>query len=377
MRISGGDVLAACGVLAGIVAGTYANLSSSGSWERDLDVPGLCLIAAASLALAFRRTAPVSVGAVTIAAAVVYYARHYPGVFAAAPALAAIYTTAAQGRRRPAIALAAAFGMSAYALIALSDVDPRPGGEFGLLSGWLVAMVVAGEVVRGRRAYLREVEHRAVEAERTKDEAALRRVGEERLWIAQELHDTLTHTISVMNVQTAVAQQYLDRDPERARQALAAVRESGGEAMNELRSTLRVLRADSAGPDVGLAGLPRLIGRVEAAGLPVAASVVGDRYDLPVEVDRAAYRIVQEAFTNALRHAGAASITLITEYRPGSVVVRVEDDGAAGADPPAGHGMGLIGMRERAVAVGGTLAAGPSAGGGFAVRAELPVPAPA
>ncbi|MFC5744054.1 sensor histidine kinase [Actinomadura rugatobispora] len=377
MRISKGDVLVAGGALAGIVSGTYAGLSSSGPWERDLDALGLCLITVASLALVFRRAAPVSVGAVTLAAAIVYYAGRYPGVFAAAPALAAIYTAAAQGRRRPAIALAAGFCVIAYTLVALSDVNPRPGDGFTLLSGWLVAMVVAGEVVRGRRAYLREVENRAVEAERTKEEAALRRVGEERLWIAQELHDTLTHTISIMNVQTAVAQQYLDRDPTRARQAMAAVRESGAEAMNELRSTLRVLRTDTAGPDIGLACLSRLVDRVEAAGLPVAASVVGERRDLPVEVDRAAYRIVQEAFTNTLRHAGAASITLITEYRRHSVVVRVEDDGDSRADPPAGHGMGLIGMRERAVAVGGTLVAGPRAGGGFAVRAELPVTAPA
>ncbi|WP_125620282.1 sensor histidine kinase [Actinomadura sp. WAC 06369] len=377
MRISKGDALVAGGALAGIVSGTYGGLSSSGPWERDLDVLGLCLIAVASLALAFRRAAPVSVGAVTIAAAVAYHARHYPGVFAAAPALAAVYTAAAQGRRRPAIALAAGFGAIACTLVALSDVDPQPGDGFNLLSGWLVAMVVAGEVVRSRRAYLREVESRAVEAERTKEEAALRRVGEERLWIAQELHDALTHTISVMNVQAAVARQYLDRDPVRARRALAAVRESGAEAMSELRSTLQVLRTDTTGPDAGLACLPRLLGRAEAAGLHVAASVVGERYDLPAEVDRAAYRIVQEAFTNTLRHAGAASVTLTTEYRPHSVVVRVEDDGAAGADPPAGPGMGLIGMRERAVAVGGTLAAGPRVGGGFAVRAELPVPVPA
>ncbi|MFF5109151.1 sensor histidine kinase [Streptosporangium sp. NPDC000509] len=373
MRIRRADALAAAGVLAGIVGGTYGGLSSSGSPERPLDTFGLALITVASLALAFRRSAPTQAGAITVACVVAYYAGRYPGIFAAAPALMSIYTAASLGRRRLAIWLAVAMGVGVYGLIALSDVDPAPDGGFTLLSGWLVATVILGETTRSRRAYLDEVERRAVEAERTREEAALRRADEERLWIAQELHDTLTHNISVINVQASVAMHLLDRDPGLSREALAVIKESGREAMRELRASLGVLRqSDPDGPEAGLDRLPRLVARAEAVGLPVKVLVVGERGELAQDVDRAAYRIAQEAFTNVLRHAGPASITLTTEYRPETIVLRVEDDGESSAEVTR-YGMGLIGMRERAVAAGGSLTAGPRPQGGFAVRAELPL----
>lgn len=353
------------------VVGTYARLSSSGLTERDLDPFGLTLITVSSLALAWRRSAPVPVGMLAVGCGIAYYGALYPGVFAAAPSLITIYTAAALGRRHLAIVLATALAVGVGIFVALADKDPEPGG-LSLLSGWLVAMVVVGEVMKNRRAYLSEVERRAIEAERTKEEAALRRAGEERLWIAQELHDTLTHTISVINVQTSVALQALERDPALTRRALVAVKESGHEAMRELRATLGVLRqADLDGPEVGLARLPRLVDRAEAAGLPVKTVVIGPRGELAPEVDRAAYRIAQEAFTNVLRHAGAASIMLTIEYGAEKIVLSVEDNGETDAST-AEHGMGLIGMRERAVALGGSLTAGPGARGGFTVRAELP-----
>jgi signal transduction histidine kinase len=367
------DALMAVGALWAIMAGTYANLSWAGPGERPLDPLGVTLIVVSSLSLAWRRTAPLGTGLVAVACGVVYYSAHYPGVFAAEPALAAIYTLTSLGRRKAAIWLAAAFAIPVYGLMALAEEDPAAGNGMTLLSGWLVAMVVVGEVVRSRRAYLRAVEQRAEEAERTREEAALRRAGEERLWIAQELHDSLTHSISVVNVQVAVAMQLLDRDPARAREALAAIKESGHEAMRELRSTLGVLR--QSGPEdveAGLAGLPRLVARAEGAGLRVSYTVTGTPYPVPPEVDRAAYRIVQEALTNVLRHAGAAvSVEVAVGYDPARITLRVDDDGEAA---PAGTGMGLIGMRERAVAAGGSLTAGPGEGGGFSVRAELPVP---
>ncbi|MER6825679.1 sensor histidine kinase [Streptosporangium sp. NPDC000563] len=373
MRSRRTDALTAAGVLAGIVGGTYGGLSSSGSPERPLDTFGLALITVASLALAFRRSAPTQAGAITVACVVAYYAGRYPGIFAAAPALMSIYTAASLGRRRLAIWLAVAMGVGVYGLIALSDVDPAPDGGFTLLSGWLVATVILGETTRSRRAYLDEVERRAAEAERTREEAALRRADEERLWIAQELHDTLTHNISVINVQASVAMHLLDRDPGLSREALAVIKESGREAMRELRASLGVLRqSDPDGPEAGLDRLPRLVARAEAVGLPVKVLVVGERGELAPDVDRAVYRIAQEAFTNVLRHAGPASITLTTEYRPETIVLRVEDDGESSAEVTR-YGMGLIGMRERAVAAGGSLIAGPRPQGGFAVRAELPL----
>ncbi|MEV4069143.1 sensor histidine kinase [Nonomuraea fuscirosea] len=381
------DVLVAAGALAAITAGTYANLSWSGPQERPLDPAGLALLVVAALSLAFRRTAPLAAGIVAAAAGVAYYAAHYPGVFTAAPALASIYTLVVLGRRRAAIWLAAALTVSMYGLMALAPEDPPPGSWMALLSGWLVAMVLVGEVTRSGRAYLRAVEQRAqameqraeaveqraLEAERTREEAALRQAGEERLWIAQELHDSLTHSISVVNVQTALALELLERRPERVREALLAIKESGHEAMNELRATLGVLRAPEE-VEAGLSGLPRLVARAEGAGLRVTHTVRGVPYAPAPEVDRAAYRIAQEALTNVLRHAGAAAVTVTVEYAPSRIVLRVENDGEPGV---AGPGMGLIGMRERAVAVGGSLTAGPGEHGGFTVRAELPAQAAA
>ncbi|MEU6999732.1 histidine kinase [Nonomuraea sp. NPDC046570] len=364
------DALIAGFVLVLAVAGSYGGLSSSGLEEQELAVPGTVLLTVSSVALVFRRSAPVWVGAITVGCGVTYYAARYPGIFAAAPAEVAVYTAASLGRRRLAIGLTVAATVGIGVPIALSARDPSPGG-IAMISGWLVAVVVAGEVMKNRRAYLHEVEQRAAEAERTREEAALRRAGEERLWIAQELHDTLTHNISVINVQVSVAMQLMDAKPEQARSALAAIKDSGHEAMRELRTTLGVLRqADEDDVAAGLARLPRLMARAEAAGLPVTYQVTGQAGELAVDVDRAAYRIAQEAFTNVLRHAGRASISVTAEYQATTLVLRVENDGDSG---PVKQGMGLIGMRERAVAVGGSLTAGPRAGGGFAVRAELPL----
>ncbi|MDF5755587.1 sensor histidine kinase [Spongiactinospora sp. TRM90649] len=371
------DAILAVVTLSGIVGGTYAGLSYSGHAERPLDTAGLLLITLASLALTLRRRTPFAAGVVAIACGVGYYAAFYPGVFAAAPALISIYTVATLGRRRQAIALALAMAAGVYGLIALDSADPAPGDGFNLLSGWLVAMVVIGEVVRNRRAYLREVERRLAEAERTKEEAALRRAADERLWIAQELHDALTHSISVVNVQAGVAAHLIDRDPARTREALDAIRESGREAMRELRATLGVLRqADPDGPAAGMSALPRLLARAESAGLTVTAREHGTPRPLPPALDRAAYRILQEALTNVLRHAGSTGVTVTTDYRDDTLVLRVDDSGTGEAVQVTGGGMGLIGMRERAVAAGGTLTAEPVPGGGFTVRAELPLGGP-
>ncbi|WP_459801386.1 sensor histidine kinase [Herbidospora sp. RD11066] len=361
------DTVLALLVLTLGVGGTYGRMSSSGLVERPIDTLGLTLILVSSAALVWRRRAPLAAGAVAVECAVIYYGLQYPGVFAAAPALITVYTAASMGRRRLAIALAVVLAAGISVIVGLSATDPEPGG-LSLLSGWLVAVFVLGEVTRSRRAYLNEVEHRAAEAERTKEEAALRRAGEERLWIAQELHDALTHTISVINVQTSVALEMLDRDPAQTRSSLLAIKESGHEAMSELRSTLGVLRQPES-PSAGLDRLPALVERAEAVGLSVRSTVTGEPVALRPESDRAAYRIAQEAFTNVLRHAGPATITLTVSHETSRVVLMIADDGTPGDAEP---GMGLIGMRERAVAVGGSLEAGPQAQGGFLVRAELP-----
>jgi signal transduction histidine kinase len=244
-------------------------------------------------------------------------------------------------------------------------------------------MVVASRVWR---MHLREVEHRAAEAERTKDEAAQRRAMEERLRIARELHDSLTHSISVISVQAGVAVHLARKRGAEVPPALLAIQEASADATRELRTTLSVLRSEEDGDSSGLCQLDSLVARARAAGLSVTVTVTGTERALPPEVDQAAYRIVQESLTNVGRHAGQACTSVQLHYTPEALSVQVDDDGSGTSTSTstststdagtgarlAGHGLGLIGMRERVTALGGRLQAGPRDGGGFQVRAEFP-----
>jgi len=224
--------------------------------------------------------------------------------------------------------------------------------------------------------HVREAERRAEEAERTRDEAAQRRAMEERLRIARELHDSLTHSISVISVQSGVAVHLARKRGEEVPPALLAIQEASADATRELRTTLNVLRSDEDSDSSGLGQLDGLVERARTAGLPVTVTVTGTQRALPSDVDQAAYRIVQEALTNVSRHAGQASASVHLHYSPDAVAIQVDDDGSAfgsGSGPrPAGHGLGLIGMRERVTALGGRLHTGPRDSGGFQVRAEFP-----
>jgi signal transduction histidine kinase len=230
--------------------------------------------------------------------------------------------------------------------------------------------------------HLHEVEQRAEEAERTKDEAARRRAVEERLRIARELHDSLTHSISVICVQAGVAAHLARKRGEEVAPALLAIQEAGADAARELRTTLSVLRSEEDADSSGLSQLARLVARAEGAGLPVTVTVTGSERTLPPDVDQAAYRIVQEALTNIGRHAGRACASVRLHYTPAGLSVQVDNDeadagpGTAGGLRPAGTGLGLIGMRERVTALGGQFRAGPRENGGFQVHAELPARAP-
>jgi signal transduction histidine kinase len=247
-------------------------------------------------------------------------------------------------------------------------------------AGWLISAGVMLVTFRIWQLHLREVEQRAEEAERTRDEAARRRAMEERLRIARELHDSLTHSISVIRVQAGVAVHLTRKRGEEAPPALLAIQEAGADAARELRTTLSVLRSEEDGDSSNLGQLDSLVARARAAGLPVTVTVTGAERALPPEVGQAAYRIVQEALTNVSRHAGPACAAVHLHYTPDALAVQVDDDGTgAGASTalrPAGPGLGLIGMRERVTALGGRLHAAPRDGGGFRVRAELPARAP-
>ena len=266
-------------------------------------------------------------------------------------------------------------------------------------AGWVISAGVMVVASRVWRLHLREVEQRAEEAERTRDEVARRMAVEERLRIARELHDSLTHSISVICVQSGVAVHLARKRGEEVSPALLAIQEASTDAARELRTTLGVLRSDEDGDSSGLGHLDGLAARARAAGLPVTVNVTGARRSLPPEVDQAAYRIVQEALTNVSRHAGQASAWVHLCYTPDALEIQVDDDGAGvsiahgtgnktndktsngtSSGTSNGHstinGLGLIGMRERVAALGGRLNAGPRYGGGFQVRAEIPAETP-
>jgi signal transduction histidine kinase len=241
-------------------------------------------------------------------------------------------------------------------------------------TGWLVSGVVGVFAAVQWHFHVREVERRAEDAERTRDEVARRRAVEERLRIARELHDSLTHSISVIKVQAGVATHLARKNGQEPSPALLAIQEASGEAARELRSTLDVLRRDEDGNGSGLDRVPTLVERAQSSGLPTTYAVHGAVRPLPSEIEQAAYRVVQEALTNVTRHAGTATASVSVTYSASAVTIRVDDDGVGARRPPV-PGYGLVGMRERVSALGGQLRAEPGASNGFTVQAVLPVDA--
>ncbi|CAM5318813.1 two-component sensor histidine kinase [Streptomyces spiroverticillatus] len=351
---------------------------------RAPDVLGWLLLAVAVLALVWRRVRPVPVLLVVLAAVAPYHALDYTHTAPVPVALIAMYTVAATSR--PVAALLIGLGAVGLAVSVMLTVNTHQGLELLGTSGWIVAVVLVGVALRLHRRYVAAIVERAERAERTREQEAARRVAEERVRIARDLHDLLAHSITLIGVQTSVAAHVLTVAPDRFdRAALAGaldgITETCRTARGELRTTLEVLRADDPAPDgplPDLAALPELARRAEAT---LHLDVDGVQ---PVPaVQAAAYRIVQEALTNAVRHGGdGAKAAVRVAVEQGSLRVRVTDDGAGSHGPHGIHGShgpdgtggyGLTGMRERARSVNGTLAAGPRDGGGFEVSAVLPL----
>ncbi|WP_432083000.1 sensor histidine kinase [Streptomyces sp. WAC 04229] len=333
----------------------------------DLDLLGFALLAVGGLALAARRRAPVLVLAATGLCAAGYQAAGFDVPVVAF--LFAVYAAVRAGYRTitviASVAMVAALPLAALA--SLHDMGEAYAQARGALElAWLIAAGAAGEA-------LRQAERRADEAERTREEAARRRADEERLHIARELHDSLTHQISIIKVQSEVAVHVARRRGEQVPEALLAIQEAGREATRELRATLQALRDDDTTPPRGLDHIEELVERAGRTGLATTLMVKGQRPDVPAAVGRTAYRIVQEALTNTSRHAGAATASVRIDYRPAAVTIRVDDDGRATPDAAPVPGMGLLGMRERVTALGGRLLAGPRSERGFTVQAELPL----
>ncbi|MFB7787518.1 sensor histidine kinase [Streptomyces vinaceus] len=246
---------------------------------------------------------------------------------------------------------------------------PASWGTEGGVTAWAIAVLAASEVVRVRREqWARErAERRAAER---------RRADEERLRIARELHDVLAHSISVINVQAGVGLALLDTDPEQARTALTTIKAASKEALGEVRQVLNTLRAPGEAPRAPAPGLDRLselVDQAAAAGLTVSVTGEGEARGLSPATDLAAFRILQEALTNVVRHSGSRTARIRISRPTGALELRVDDDGPATGGDAGGSGTGLIGMRERAAAQGGTIEAGPRPDGGFRVLARIPL----
>jgi signal transduction histidine kinase len=347
---------------------------------REYDLWAAVLLAASGLSLVVRRRWPVPVLLTAFTTTLTYWTFDYPRGPVFGGLLVAFVTAVWAGHRRVAWPLVAVGYLAFLWLGPLLDQRPHPDvGEQVGLGTWLIALVTLSELTRAHR------QRRGEDARRRASEQR-RRADEERLRIARELHDVLAHNISLISVQSGVALHLIDDQPEQARVALEAIRQASKEALGELRHVLGVLRGagEDAAPRApgGLDGLDDLVARAAAAGLPVRVERAGrvDR-DVPAAVDLAGFRIVQEALTNTLRHAGAGPgsvrSTVLLRYGDDALTVRIDDDGRSvpgrpGAD--GGTGTGIVGMRERAATVGGELWAGPRAGGGFRVEARLPLP---
>ncbi|MGW2332652.1 sensor histidine kinase [Streptomyces sp. NPDC001685] len=346
------------------------------------------LVAVASCAvLPVRRHSPLTALAATTVVGVLVQPLGLlltPPIVAPALVAAYAYVLAAPGERRAAgaVSLAAVAALLGASVPLAGDLSWRDAGRMASVAGSPLVAGVLGQAVRDRRAYLAAVEERAARAEESREREARLRVGEERVRIARELHDLVAHQITLANAQAQVAAQFFDTRPEQSRAGLRDVVETTAHALDELRATVGLLRqsGDTAAPDgpaPGLSELPQLLESFRRAGLEVAVREEGTSRPLPPGMDLTAYRIVQEALTNVTRHArtGRARVTL--SWHRDRLTVTVADDGPDGTAPPAADrppGYGLIGMRERAAAVGGHLTAHRRPEGGFLVTAGLPLP---
>lgn len=340
------------------------------------------LLVLVTLPLAVRRRAPaatllITAGSLVVASVLVRHSQGGVPVEVFIAMLVAFYSVGAHcdDRRAPFV--------GALALTAIATVDlarpglfngsgsPRPAAWLAFAIAWLV-----GRDMRRRRGRVAELETRAEQLEREREEKAQLAVSEERARIARELHDIVAHGVSVIVAQ-ARAGPHLVHDPERASGVFRAIESSGREALVELRRLLGILRSEdqqlAIGPQPGLSSLASLVEQVRASGLPVELRIEGEPVHLPAGVDLAAYRIVQEALTNVVKHARATAAEVEVRYRPDALELAVVDDGRGAAASRNGTGHGLIGMRERVALYGGKLDAGSRDGGGFSVHARLPL----
>jgi signal transduction histidine kinase len=351
-----------------------SELDAQQSESRSPSIWAVVLTLVATLPIALRRRFSLLVFAVTLSAALVLDVRYNSFQFAGA--LVALYTVAAYVGRPGSIGI----GVGTALALAITQVDEDTIGPAEAVATYVVfaAAWILGDRIGARRTYLKELEESAARHERDREEHARRAAAEEQARIARELHDIIAHNVSVMTVQAAAAGDAFETQPGRAREALGSIESTGREALTELRRLLGNVDSNDGpsafSPQPGLDGLGTLVQQVRAAGLPVELSVEGRPVELPPGIDLSAYRIVQEALTNVLKHAEASKASVLIRYGSEALEVEVVDDGrGAAADGRAEPGRGIIGMRERAALVGGDIRVGPAPAGGFAVHARIPL----
>lgn len=328
---------------------------------------------ATGLVLLRHRSAPAATLGVLVVT-LTYHLLGYPGLAVAAAMYVVGYTLVGDGHSRRSLGLGALAALGVV-VVALLPPHPQRGVNLGALVGVATSFAAMLAAANAKRAWRVAADEKLRRITQESD----RRSVAERLTIARELHDVLAHTISLISVQAAAGLDAMDTRPAQTRAALTTIRGAAKDAMAELRSTLRVLRdsgaTDLPAPQPRLGQVAHLVDQATRAGVQTTLYTEGDVVDVPTGVELAGYRIIQEALTNVLRHARASHATVRIEYRPDALLVEVIDDGRVTADGYAdGHGM--IGMRERVRAVGGTFDAGPQPGRGFAVRARLDLGGP-
>ncbi len=348
--------------------------------HRTLDTLGFSLALMQTVPLAWRRVAPVAVLTVSASAMFVYVALGYLPSFATFGFLLALYTVAAHRERRISIPAALASGGVVLAILSMSRLPvelDRIFADFVVVGAvWFI-----GDGLRVKRGQVRSLEDRATRLERDREAAALRAAAQERRVIARELHDVVANNVSVMVAQSAAAQRVFDADPEEGRTALSSIEGSGRDALAEMRRLLGLARTDDdrpgeGHPRQGLHDIESLVAEVRSAGLPVELVVEGEPRPLPPGLELSAFRIVQEALTNVMEHAGPARATVTIGFGASALDVTIADDGrrpvAGGADPVRTR-YGHLGMRERVGFFDGHLRVGPRRGGGYEVVASLPL----
>lgn len=360
-------------VVGAIVIGSTYFVGQNQPDRRVLDALAFALLAAGAAALAFCRQYPDWVLLFVNGTTLLYLLLGYPKGPNFLITLTAFFIAVMRGRRLLAWAvLAAEFVLFPWLPYFFGvEAAPTSTGIFGL-AGWLLVFATIAEIAHIRQQRLL----------RSREEEARRRAGEERLRIARELHDVLGHNISLISVQAGVALHLMDQQPEQARVALSVIRDASKEALRELRSVLDVLRqsheAAPRTPSPGLASLSDLVARAAEAGLQVHTEVSGDLQELPASVDLTAFRIIQEALTNVMRHSGQSSSCVQVTCNGHELTLRIDNEvgdeaSCNGSERDSNLGQGILGMKERAIALGGVVEAGRRPEGGFRVFARLPL----